>query len=121
MIPLGEGAEGGAHALAERLERLEARGAARGVDAQAFRRAVIDRHEDRGLALADQGRGQIRAPHRVHPLGADRAVVGPRAVRPADPARGEQVVRPHQPQDSAGSVVIGPQERKSLQSEGTPN
>src|SRR3546814_19717255 len=34
---------------------------------------------------------------------------------------GANHVRPHQPQDSAGSVVIGPQERKSLQSEGTLN
>src|SRR3546814_20863574 len=34
---------------------------------------------------------------------------------------GANHVRPHQPQDSAGSVAIGPQERTSLQSDGTPN
>ena len=98
---LGEGAEAGAHALAQRLERLEAGRPAGGVDADAFGRAVIDRDEDRGLALAGQGRGQVGAPHRVDPLGADRAVVGLRAVRPADPARRQQAVLPHQPQDAA--------------------
>jgi hypothetical protein len=39
---LGEGTEAGAHALTERLERLEARGAARGVDAQAFLKCPIN-------------------------------------------------------------------------------
>ena len=63
--------------------------------------AVIDRDEDRGLALAGQGRGQVGAPHLVDPLGADGAVVGPRAVRPADPARRQQTMLAHQPQDAA--------------------
>jgi hypothetical protein len=49
--------------LAQRLERLEASRPARGVDADAFRRAVIDRDEDRGLPLAGHGRGQAGAPH----------------------------------------------------------
>jgi hypothetical protein len=38
---LGEGAEAGAHALAERLERLEPRRPAGGVDADTLGRAVI--------------------------------------------------------------------------------
>ena len=63
--------------------------------------AVVDRDEDRGLALAGQGRGQIGAPHRVDPLGADRAVVGLRAVRPADPAWRLQAMLAHQAQDAA--------------------
>jgi hypothetical protein len=83
---LGEGAEARAQGLAQRLERLEAGRPACRVDADAFRRAVIDRDEDRGLAFAGQGRRQVGAPHGVDPLGADRAVVGPRAMRPADPA-----------------------------------
>ena len=45
----GEGAEAGAHALAERLERLEPRRPAGGVDADTLGRAVIHRDEDRGL------------------------------------------------------------------------
>ena len=99
--PLGERAEAGAHALAKRLERLEAGRAAGGVDAQAFGRGVIHRDEDRRLAFAGQGRSQVRGPHLVDPLGADRAVVGLRAMRSPDPAWRQQVVRPHQPQDAA--------------------
>ena len=54
-----------------------------------------------GLALAGHGRGQVRAPHLVDPFGPDRAVVGLRAVRPADPAWRQQAMRPRQPQDAA--------------------
>ena len=62
---------------------------------QALRRgAVIHRHEDRRLAFAGQGRGQIGAPHLVHALGAVRAVVGLRAMRPADPAWRQRVGGP---------------------------
>jgi hypothetical protein len=78
--------------LAERLERLEPRRPPGGVDAQAFGRGVIHRHEDRDLALAGQGRGQIGAPHLVHAVGSDRAVVGLRTMRPADPAGRQQAV-----------------------------
>ena len=63
--------------------------------------AVIDRDEDRGLALAGQGRGQIGAPHLVDPLGSDRAVVGLRAMRPADPAWRLQTMLARQAQDAA--------------------
>jgi hypothetical protein len=49
---LAEGAEAGAHSLAQRLERLEPSGAAGRVDAQALGRGVINGDEDRGLALA---------------------------------------------------------------------
>src|SRR5918996_1099539 len=96
-----EGAEAGTHSLAQRLERLEPGRPAGGVDADAFRRAVIDRDEDRGLPLAGHGRGQVGAPHLVDPLRADRPVVGLRAVRPTDPVRRQQVVLAHQPQDAA--------------------
>ena len=98
---LAEGAETGAHGLAQRLERLETRRAAGSVDAQALGRGVIDGDEDRGLALAGQGRGRIGAPHLVDPLGADGAVVGLRAVPSPDPAGCEQVMVAHQPQDAA--------------------
>ena len=52
-------------------------------------------------ALCGHGRGQVGPPHVVDPLGADRAIVGLGAMRPADPAWRQQVVRPHQPQDAA--------------------
>ena len=54
------------------------------VDVEALLRAVIRCHEDRRLAFAGQGRGQI-GPALVHALGVDRAVVGLRAMRPARP------------------------------------
>ena len=56
---LAEGAEGEAHGLAERLERLEARRPPGSVDAQALGRGVVDGDEDRGLALARHGGGQV--------------------------------------------------------------
>ena len=93
---LGEGAAAGAHALTKGLERLEPIRLAGGMDAQAFGRAVVDGDEDRGLARAGRGRGQIGAPHLVHAFGPDRAVMGLRAMRSADPAGRQQVVRPHQ-------------------------
>jgi hypothetical protein len=57
----GEGTEAGAHALTERLERLEPGRTSGSVDAEAFGRGVIHRDEDRRLALAGQGRSQVRA------------------------------------------------------------
>ena len=98
---LGEGAEAGADTLPDRLEGLEAGGSARGVDADALGRAMVDGDEDRGLPLGGQGRGQIAAPHRVDPLGSDRAVVRLWAVRAADPAWRLQAVLSGQPQDPA--------------------
>ena len=58
---LGEAAEMPAHALADRFERLEARGAGGGVDADTFGRAVIDSDEDGGGPFAGPGVGQIGA------------------------------------------------------------
>ena len=59
---VGEGDEAVVHGLAQRLQGLEARGPAGGMDAQALAGPVIDDDEDGGLALAGEGRGQIRAP-----------------------------------------------------------
>src|SRR3954453_16640242 len=53
---LGERAEALAHRLPDRLERLEAVGAATGVDADAPGRAVVDGDEHRGPALAGRDR-----------------------------------------------------------------
>ena len=49
---LREGAEADADALADRLERLEARGVPRSVDTDALGRAVVHGDEDRGVAFA---------------------------------------------------------------------
>jgi hypothetical protein len=46
-----ESAEAGTHTLTQWLERLKAGRPAGGVDANAFRRAGIDRDEDRSLPL----------------------------------------------------------------------
>src|SRR3954447_14890377 len=111
----GERTEALAHRLPDRLERLEAIGAATGVDADALGRAVVDGDEHRGLAFASRDRGQVGAPHQVDPLGGDRAVVGLRAPWPAGALVGQQAVRPHEPQDTAaagadaGEAQPGPQ------------
>jgi hypothetical protein len=92
-----------AHRLPDRLERLEAVGAAAGVNADALGRAVIHGEEHRGLALAGHDAGQVGAPHDIDPLGGDRAVVGARAVRPAGTPVGQEAVLAHQAQDAAAA------------------
>jgi hypothetical protein len=62
---------------------------------------MIDGDEHRDLALAGEGRGQVGAPHRVHRLGDDGAVVVARASGRADPGGREQVVLAHEPQHPA--------------------
>jgi hypothetical protein len=89
------------HALADRLQRLEARGPASRMDAHALGRAVIAGHEHRDLPLGRPGGGQIGAPHRVHPLRDDGAVVVARAARCADARGGEQIMGAHQAQHAA--------------------
>lgn len=49
-----EAAEHLAHVLPDRFQRLDPRRLFRRVDSHAFRRAVIDGHEDRHLALLDR-------------------------------------------------------------------
>ncbi len=74
-MPLAKAPEMAAHALAQRHEGLETCGAECGVDADAFGRVVIAGNEDDGLRLAGDGVG---APHDVHGVGDDGAVMGPR-------------------------------------------
>src|SRR4051812_40492176 len=69
--------------LPERLQRLEAVGAAAGVDADALGRAVVDGDEHGRLALAGDRGGQVGAPHRVDRLGDDGAPSRPRGPRGA--------------------------------------
>jgi len=114
--PLAAAAEVTADALAHRLERLEAGGAWRGVDADAVGRAVIDGDEDGDLALAGDSRGQVGAPHHVHRLRDDGAVVGARPARRAGSRPGEQAMHAHQPQrpTAGGGHATIPQPRPHL-------
>src|SRR3954468_24486790 len=98
---LCERPEVAAHALADRLQRFEARRPGGSVDADAFGRAVVDDDEHGGLSLAGPGRGQVGAPHLVYPVGNDGAVVGAWTPRRGDARGREQAVLAHQPQDAA--------------------
>jgi hypothetical protein len=89
------------HALAERLQGLEAGGPGMCVDADTFGGAMIDRDKHRGLAFAGDRRRQVGAPHRVDRIRDDGAVVAARPPRRAGPRRGKQVALPHQPQHPA--------------------
>ena len=61
---LGDPAEVATHALADRLQGLEARGAGGSVDADTFGRAVIDGDEHGGEPFAGPGGGQRRKPRK---------------------------------------------------------
>src|SRR5919205_2006056 len=87
---LGEAAEVTPYPLPDRLERLEAGGALGRMDADALGRAVVDGDKDRDLAFARDRGGQISAPHRVHRLRDDGAVVTARAPGCTDPRRGDR-------------------------------
>ena len=63
------------HALPDRLQGLKAGSLRMRVDPDTFGGAMIDRDEHRGLAFAGDRRRQIGAPHRVHRVGDDGAVV----------------------------------------------
>ena len=99
--PLVEAAELLAHALAERLQRLEAVAREGGVDADALAGAVIDGHEHTDLAfLGGDGGGHVRPPHLVGSFRDDGPVVGLGTVGMANPLRGLEAVLPHQPADA---------------------
>ena len=99
--PLSKAAEVAPHPLPDWFQRLEAGGPACGVDADTLSRAVIDGHEHRDLSLTSEGRGQVGAPHRVHRLRDDGAVVVARASGRADPRGREEAVLAHEPQHPA--------------------
>jgi hypothetical protein len=85
------------HALPDRLQRLVARAVQGGMDADAFRRAIIDGDEDRDRAMLDgERRGHVGSPHGVDGLRDDCAVVVARTARSTHAGRGLQAVLPHQ-------------------------
>jgi hypothetical protein len=84
------------HALPDRLQRLVARAVQGGMDADAFRRAMIDGDEDRDLAMLDgERRGHVGSPHGVDGLRNDRAVMVARAAGAAGAGRSLQAVLAH--------------------------
>jgi len=87
--------------LADGLKRLKAGGPARDVDADTRGRAVVDGHKHRDLPLTRDGCGQIGAPHRIHRLGDDGALVRAWSAWRTDPCGREQSVLAHEPQHPA--------------------
>src|SRR4051794_15271811 len=62
---------------------------------------MIDGDKHRDLSLTGYGRGQVGAPHRIHRLGNDGAVVVAWPARCTDPRGSEEVVLAHEPQHPA--------------------
>ncbi len=89
-----------ADAVADRFQGFDARGLRRGMAPDAFKRAVIDRHEDGDRAVLQRdGAGGIVAPHLIGLVGDDGAVVGLRPQDPLGPARGQEAGLSHQAED----------------------
>ena len=97
---LAEGAEALADALTDRLERLEAIGAAAGVKANAFGRAMIDRDEHR--RWPSPVTTVVRSvPHMRSTRSVVMVPAWAREPRPARALMRQQAVLAHQPQDAA--------------------
>ena len=105
------------HALAHRFQRLEARAVFRGVQPHTFGGAVIDRPEDRDLAVGQGDRARrIRTPHYVGTRGDDGAVVGTGDDRRGQTRGAEQVGGTHHDQRAAlrGAQALRPQAGPNL-------
>src|SRR4051812_15963300 len=86
------------HALAHRLECLEAVAGAGGMVADALAGAVVDGNEHPGPPLAQgDGLGHVGAPHYVHRRGGDGAVMGARLGTADAVWRGQAVLTHHAP------------------------
>jgi hypothetical protein len=70
-----EAAEVSAHALADRLQSLEACGSRMGVNADALGGTMIHRDEYRRRPFTGEGGGKVGAPHGVDGVRNDGAVV----------------------------------------------
>src|SRR3954466_254474 len=97
-----DAAEVAQHALAHRLERLEAVTGAGDMVADALAGAVVDGNEHPGPAISDgHGLGHVGPPHGVHHRGGDGAIMGA-LLGTADPVWREQAVLTHQAADPPG-------------------
>src|SRR6478735_5198261 len=102
------------HALTNRFQGLEARGAPRRMDADPFEGAMIHADEDRdGPVLPRHRAGRIGAPHLIRALGRDPAVVGPGSQDALGPAGRQEASRPHESQHARlrGANPLRPQAR----------
>src|SRR5438132_10875787 len=98
---LRETAEHLAHALPQRLERGPAIADLRGMPAHELVDAVIDGAEEPAPAvLLGVETRRVRAPHLIRARGGDRAGVRWIAIRRSQAPRRQQVMHPHQPQDT---------------------
>ena len=89
------------HALTNRLQRLEAGGAPRRMDADPFEGAMINADEDRDQSILLRHRaGRIGAPHLIRTLGRDRPVVDPRSHDVGHPSGRQEMSLPHEPEDT---------------------
>src|SRR4051794_33903679 len=97
-----DAAEVAQHALADRLERLEAVTGASGMVADALAGAVVDGNEHPGPTFFDgHGLGHVGASHCVHRGGGDGAVVGA-LLGTTDAVRRQQAVLAHEATDPPG-------------------
>ena len=104
-----DAAEAFDHALPDRLQRLMAGAVERGVDADAFGRALVDGDEDGDLAVLEgEGGGHICSPHGIDGFGDDRAVMVARTARSTQAGRGLKAVLSHQ---AAHALLRGTQTR----------
>jgi hypothetical protein len=89
------------HPLANRLQRLEAVGRSRGMNADDFRIGVFHGNEDIGSAFPDGDRlCHVRSPHFIDLVGDDRPIVQ-LGFGASNAMRREQAVLAHHPSDTA--------------------
>src|SRR5215212_4335905 len=111
---LPEAPEALARTLPDRLQRLKAGGAPGRMDADALGRAVVDGNEYTRETFTCHDAGQVGAPHRVDPLGRDRAVMAPGPPGSTSALGRQQPVLAHQSQHppargaKAGKAQPGP-------------
>jgi hypothetical protein len=91
------------HPLANRLQRLEAVGRSRGMNADDFRIGVFHGNEDIGPAFPDGDRlRHVRSPHFIDLVGDDRPIVR-LGLGASNAMRREQAVLAHHPSHTAGA------------------
>ncbi len=96
---LSDGPEAFAHPLADRSKGLEASTSNGGMNADAARRAMVNRDEDGNLATcARNGPRHIRAPHLIDVVRDDRAVMGTGAMGGPMAWLRTKPVLPHEPE-----------------------
>ena len=90
------------HPLAHRLQRLEAIGRTRGMNADDFRIGVFHGDENIGPTFPDGDRlGHVRSPHFIDLVGDDRSIV--RSLGASNAMRSEQAVLAHHAPHTAGA------------------